>query len=62
MVKAMAASSTYKDKVDLQVQISGADVQKQIQQLNAMIQAGADAIVLYPVSETALNQVIRRSL
>ena len=37
MVKAMAASSTYKDKVDLQVQISGADVQKQIQQLNAMI-------------------------
>jgi ribose transport system substrate-binding protein len=61
MVKAMAASSTYKDKVDLQVQISGADVQKQIQQLNAMIQAGADAIVLYPVSETALNQVIRRA-
>ena len=61
MVKAMAASSTYKDKVDLNVQISGADVQKQIQQLNAMIQAGADAIIVYPVSETALNPVIRRA-
>lgn len=59
MVKAMAASKTYKDKVDLEVQISGADVQRQIQQVNAMVAAGADAIVMYPVSSTALNQVIR---
>lgn len=58
MAKALAVSKTYKNKVDLEVQISGADVQRQIQQVNAMVQAGAQAIVMYPVSATALNQVI----
>ncbi|HWK48004.1 MAG TPA: sugar ABC transporter substrate-binding protein [Stellaceae bacterium] len=58
MVKAMAASKTLKDKVDLEVQVAGPNAQKQIQQINAMVQAGAKAIVVFPISPTALNQVV----
>lgn len=61
MVKAMAAHPDYKDRVNLEVQVSGANAQKQIQQINAMVQAGADAIVVYPISPTALNQVVRHA-
>ncbi|MEZ5594426.1 MAG: substrate-binding domain-containing protein [Gammaproteobacteria bacterium] len=33
---------------------------RQIQQINAMVQAGADAIVkVFPISPTALNSVVR---
>ena len=55
MVKAMAAHKDFKDKVDLQVQVAGPNAQRQIQQINAMVQAGAKAIVVYPISPTALN-------
>jgi ribose transport system substrate-binding protein len=59
MVKALAASSEYKDKVDLKVQVAGPNAQKQIQQINAMVQAGAKAIVVYPISPTALNEAVK---
>ncbi|WP_349261697.1 sugar ABC transporter substrate-binding protein [Geminicoccus sp.] len=59
MIKAMAAHPSMRDKVDLQVQVSGPNAQRQIQQINSMVQAGADAIVVYPISPTALNQVVR---
>jgi ribose transport system substrate-binding protein len=59
MVKAMAASSTLKDKVRLDVQVAGPNAQRQIQQINAMVEAGARAIVVYPISPTALDPVIR---
>jgi ribose transport system substrate-binding protein len=59
MVKAMALHPSMRDKVDLQVQVSGPNAQRQIQQLNSMVQAGAEAIVVYPISPTALNQVVR---
>lgn len=61
MIRAMAASETYKDKVDFEVQVAGPNAQKQIQQINAMVQAGADIIVVYPISPTALNQVVRNA-
>ena len=48
MVKAMAAHKDFADKVDLQVQVAGPNAQRQIQQLNAMVQQGAQAIVVYP--------------
>jgi ribose transport system substrate-binding protein len=61
MVKAMAASKDYAGKVDLRVQVAGPDAQRQIQQINAMVQQGAQAIIVYPISPTALNQVIQRA-
>lgn len=61
IVKAVAASADYKDRVDLEVQVAGTDAQKQIQQINAMVQAGADAIILFPISPTALNSTIRNA-
>ena len=61
MLKAMAASSTYKDKVDLEVQVAGPNAQRQIQQINAMVQAGAQAIVVYPISPTALNAAVKNA-
>lgn len=59
MIKAMAAHESMADKVDLQVQVAGPNAQRQIQQINAMVQAGAEAIVVFPISPTALNQVVK---
>ncbi len=61
MVKAMAAHKSLADKVDLQVQVAGPNAQRQIQQMNAMVQQGADAIVTFPISPTALNQVVKNA-
>lgn len=61
MVKAMAAHKSMRDKVDLQVQVSGPNAQRQIQQINAMVAAGADAIVVFPISPTALNQAVKNA-
>lgn len=61
MVKAMAAHKSMEDKVDLQVQVAGPNAQRQIQQINAMVQAGAEAIVIFPISPTALNQVVKNA-
>lgn len=61
MIKAMAAHKSLADKVDLQVQVAGPNAQRQIQQINAMVQAGAKAIVVYPISPTALNQVVKNA-
>ncbi|MFB4204436.1 hypothetical protein KBTX_00716 [wastewater metagenome] len=59
MVTAM--SKYYSDKVEFHVQVAGTNAQKQIQQINGMVQAGADAIVVYPISPTALNSVTRNA-
>lgn len=61
MIKAMAAHSSMADKVDLQVQVAGPNAQRQIQQINAMVQSGADAIVVFPISPTALNSVVKNA-
>lgn len=49
MAKALAASKDYRDKISLQVQVAGPNAQRQIQQINAMVQQGAQAIVVYPI-------------
>ena len=61
MVKAMADYKTLRDKVDLTVQVAGPNAQRQIQQINAMVQQGAKAIIVYPISPTALNQVVKNA-
>ena len=57
----MAKTKTYRDKVDLQIQVAGPNAQRQIQQINSMVQAGAEAIIVYPISPTALNQVVKNA-
>lgn len=59
MVQAMA--KVHADEMDLQIQVAGPVAQKQIQQLNAMVQAGANAIIVYPISPTALNPAIENA-
>jgi ribose transport system substrate-binding protein len=61
MVKAMAQHKDFADKVDLQVQVAGPNAQRQIQQINAMVQQGAQAIVVYPISPTALNTAVKNA-
>ncbi len=60
-IKAMAASKSMRDKVDLEIQVAGPNAQRQIQQINAMVQAGAQAVLVYPISPTALNQVVKNA-
>jgi len=60
MVKAMAKH--YRDKIDFHIEVSGPNVAKQIQQINSMVQAGADAIIVYPISPTGLNQAIENAI
>ena len=61
MVKAMAAHKGMANKIDLQVQVAGPNAQRQIQQINAMVQQGAKAIVVYPISPTALNAAVKNA-
>lgn len=59
MIEALAKHSDYKDKVTLKVQVAGPSAPKQIQQINAMVRAKADAIIIYAISNTALNSAIK---
>lgn len=60
VIKAMAKTPPYDETVELIEVISGADVQKQISDLQSMAAAGADAIICYPISPTALNSAIEQ--
>jgi ribose transport system substrate-binding protein len=59
MLQAMAKTKKYSELVDLQVQVAGANAQVQSQQINSMVQAGADAIVVFPISPTGLNNAVK---
>lgn len=60
VIKAMAKTPPYDEMVELIEVISGADVQKQISDIQSMAAAGADAIICYPISPTALNSAIEQ--
>ncbi|MFC5386664.1 sugar ABC transporter substrate-binding protein [Aquamicrobium segne] len=60
IVKALAATPPYNETVELIEVISGTDPQAQISAYESMIDAGADGIVSFPISSTALNRTIKR--
>lgn len=60
-IKALAATPPYDKQVVFKTVISGTDVQHQISDLQSMIADGANAILVYPLSPTALNRVIRQA-
>ncbi|HEX5327464.1 MAG TPA: hypothetical protein VFW75_12400, partial [Acetobacteraceae bacterium] len=49
-IKALAQTPPYDKEVDFREVISGTDVQHQISDIESMIAAGANAILVYPVS------------
>src|SRR5688572_1149921 len=59
LLRAIAQTPEYKDRVELDIQSARGDAQVQQQQINAMVQAGADVIVAWPISPTALNRAVR---
>lgn len=61
MIKAMAASPAIASKIEFQAQVAGPNAQKQIQQINTMVQMGAKAIIVFPISPTALNQAVKNA-
>jgi ribose transport system substrate-binding protein len=58
MIKALAETPPYDKQVEFRKVISGADISKQISDLQSMINGGADAIISYPLSPKALNAVV----
>lgn len=60
-IKALAETAPYDKQVTFKTVISGTDVQHQISDLQSMIADGANAIIVYPLSPTALNRVIRQA-
>jgi ribose transport system substrate-binding protein len=61
LLRAISQTKAYKDRVELEVQSARGNAQTQIQQINAMVQAGADVIVSWAISPTALNRTIRNA-
>lgn len=61
LLRAIAKTPEYKDKVDLEIQSARGDAQTQQQQINAMVQAGAAVIVAWPISPTALNRAVHNA-
>lgn len=61
LVKAVAATPPYNSMVTLHEDIAGATVNKQIATLNNEIAAGYNAIIVYPISPTALNPTIEKA-
>ncbi|HTU23008.1 MAG TPA: sugar ABC transporter substrate-binding protein, partial [Gemmataceae bacterium] len=60
-IKALAETAPYDKEVAFKTVISGTDVERQISDLQSMIADGANAIIMYPLSPTALNRVIRQA-
>lgn len=60
IVKALAATPPYNDLVELKEVISGTDPQAQISAYESMIEEGANGIISFPISSTALNRTVKR--
>lgn len=61
LVKAVAATPPYSQDVELTHQIAGTDPQKQSKLITDEVSAGADALVIYPVSPTAINAAVKKA-
>jgi ribose transport system substrate-binding protein len=67
LVNAEALTSPYDQKVQLDNYVAGAagaggaDVERQIEQMQQMIAKGYDAIIAFPISPTALNPVVKQA-
>ncbi len=61
LIRGAAATAPYDEMVDLRVDIAGPDVTAQTQLINQQVAAGVDAIIIYPISPTALTAAVRQA-
>jgi ribose transport system substrate-binding protein len=61
LVKALAVTAPYKDEVEFDHQIAGTDPQKQSKLIADEISSGANALILYPISPTAINPAVKKA-
>lgn len=61
LIKAVADTPPYSDRVEFVHHIAGTDPQKQSKLITDEVGAGADALVLYPISPTAINTAVRKA-
>jgi ribose transport system substrate-binding protein len=61
LIKALAATPPYSEKVEFEHHIAGTDPQKQSKLITDEVGAGADALVLYPISPTAINTAVKKA-
>ncbi len=61
LIKALVATSPYKEKVEFTHQIAGTDPQKQSKLITDEVSAGVDALILYPISPTAINSAVKKA-
>lgn len=61
LITAQSETGDYADKVELKVDIAGTAIPDQIRTIQNEVAAGMDAIVLYPLSPTALNATIEKA-
>lgn len=61
LIKALANTAPYKDRVEFEHQIAGTDPQKQSKLITDSVAAGVDALIVYPISPTAINTAIKKA-
>lgn len=61
LLRAIAKSPQYSSEVELKIQSANNDAQTQQQQINGMVQAGANIIIAWPISPTALNRSVQNA-
>lgn len=62
LIRAISKTKNYKDRVaELTIQSARGDAQTQAQQINAAVEGGADIIIAWPNSPTALNRSVRNA-
>jgi ribose transport system substrate-binding protein len=61
LIKAQAKTGDYAGRVELKEDVAGTAVPDQIRTIQNEVAAGMDAIILYPLSPTALNATIEKA-
>ncbi len=61
LIKALATTKPWSDEVEFVHHIAGTDPQKQSKLITDEVSAGADALILYPISPTAVNAAVKKA-
>ncbi len=61
LIIGLSKTAPWSEKVEFDHQIAGTDPQKQSKIITDEVSAGADALIVYPISPTAINTAIRKA-